>query len=303
MALGDRVLGELSRVVVGARRELLMLLTTLLAGGHALLVGPPGVAKTLMAKSVARVLGLSVARVQFVPDLLPSDITGSYMIVGGRPVFRRGPLFADLVLVDEINRASPRVQAALLEAMQERQVTVWGETHRLPEAFTVVATMNPLESEGVYPLSEAQVDRFMASIEITAPGPRELEEVVKRHSRLEEPFPENIVSREEFLEERRRADRVHLDDKIARYIARIVHAIGQEGHLQLPLSPRAALSIARLSKAHAHLSGRDYVAPEDVKAVAGNALLHRIVLTPQAEAQGVEPHHLVEKALRETRPP
>jgi len=301
--LRDRILEEAGKIVVGKEEVVATIVEVLVAGGHVLLEGVPGVAKTLIAKTVAGVLGLEFSRIQFVPDLLPSDITGTMVYRGGEFVFHPGPVFTEILLVDEVNRAPPKTQAALLQAMQEREVTVWGETRRLPELFTVIATMNPVEFEGVYPLSEAQIDRFMAKVVLDYPTTEEMVEILSRLQRIEESRVEPVVSREEVLEARRKLWDIHVDENIKRYIVYIVEASRRDPRVLLGGSPRAAISLMQLARARALLEGRDYVTPDDVKAHAHHALDHRIVLRPEARLQGVTPARVVDRVLEQVEPP
>ena len=302
-ALADRIYREVSKVVVGKRDVVDGIVEAVVAGGHVLLEGVPGVAKTLIAKAVASALGLEFRRVQFVPDLLPSDVTGTMVWRNGRFEFHPGPVFTEILLVDEVNRAPPKTQAALLQAMQEREVTVWGETHRLPPLFTVIATMNPVEQEGVYPLSEAQVDRFMARILVGYPSLEEMIRIIDVQERLEDWPVEPVTGREELLGMRKRIWRVHVDDNIKRYVALIVEATRRDPRVLLGGSPRAAIAMVQLARARALLRGRDYVEPDDVKAVAGRALAHRVILKPEARLQGARPEDVVESALSRVEPP
>jgi len=301
--LRDKILGEAGKVIVGKVEVVEAIVATVIAGGHVLLEGVPGVAKTLIAKTVAGVLGLDFRRVQFVPDLLPSDITGTMVYRDGDFYFHKGPVFTEILLVDEVNRAPPKTQAALLQAMQEREVTVWGTTYKLPSLFTVIATMNPVEFEGVYPLSEAQVDRFMSRITLDYPSTEEMVEILARLRTIEEWRIRPVASREEVLEARSQLWQVHVDTNIMRYIAYLVEATRRDPRVLLGGSPRAAISLMQLSRARALLEGRDYVTPDDVKAYAHYALDHRIVLKPESRLQGARPEDVVEKALEAVEPP
>ncbi len=298
-----KILDEVSKVVVGKRSELKLLLATIIAGGHVLLEGVPGVAKTLIAKSIAASMNLVFKRIQFTPDLLPSDIIGTYIYRDGKFVFQKGPVFADIVLVDEINRASPKTQAALLEAMQEKQVTVWGTTYQLSPVFTVIATMNPVEMEGVYPLSEAQVDRFMAKIYLDYPTTDEMVEILTKLQHIEEWPIRPVVDREELLEARRSIWGIFVDKNIKYYIARIVEATRRNPYVVLGGSPRAAIAIMQIARGLAIIEGYDYVTPDHVKLATTPALLHRIVLKPEAKLTGVKPEDIIEEALSKVPPP
>ncbi len=299
----SRVVEEVSKVIVGQREAIELSLATILAGGHALLEGVPGVAKTTMAKALARALGLEFKRIQFVPDLLPSDVTGTYVLRDGRFEFVKGPVFTEILLVDEINRAPPKTQAALLQAMQEREVTVLGVTHRLPDLFTVIATMNPVEYEGVYPLSEAQVDRFLAKIRMGYPTLDETVEIIDRSWLAEEMPVEPVASREDVAEARRSVRSVYIDRNVKYYIALIVEETRRHPAVRLGASPRGAIALARLAGALALIDGRDYVIPDDVKKAAHAALDHRIILTPEARLSGVTPERVVEDVLGKVEPP
>ncbi len=293
----EEVVREASKVVVGKDRELRILVAAVIVGGHVLLEGPPGVAKTMMAKAVASALNLEFKRIQFTPDLLPSDITGSYVLRNGRFVFEKGPIFTDILLVDEINRASPKVQSALLEAMQERQVTVWGNTFQLSETFTVMATMNPYEMEGVYPLSIAQLDRFMVSIPVVYPGVEETVAILDRLDTIEEWPVKPVAGRSEVLEARRMVKSVYVDANVKRYIAEIVEATRRHPKVLLGASPRAAISIMRLAQALALIEGNDHVTPDHVKYAAPYALRHRLVLKTEAKLAGVSADAIVEDVI------
>jgi MoxR-like ATPase len=298
-----RVVDEVSKVIVGQRSVIELLLATIIAGGHALLEGVPGVAKTTLAKALAMALGLEFRRIQFVPDLLPSDVTGTYVLRDGRFEFVQGPVFTEILLVDEINRAPPKTQAALLQAMQEKEVTVLGVTHKLPELFTVIATMNPVEYEGVYPLSEAQVDRFLAKIRMGYPSIEETVEIIDR-SWIAEEMPVNpVTNREEVAEARRLVREVHMDRNLKYYIALLVEETRSHPAVMLGASPRGAIALARLSRATALIEGRNYVIPDDVKKVAHAALDHRIILRPEARLSGMTPERVVDEVLSKVEPP
>jgi MoxR-like ATPase len=302
----NRILSEIHKVVVGKNHEVKLLLATLIAGGHALLEGVPGVAKTTIAKALATATGLEWKRIQFTPDLLPSDIIGTmiYDKKTGEFRFRRGPIFANIVLADEINRASPRTQSAFLEAMQERQVTIEGIPYRLPEPFMVIATMNPIEFEGVFPLPEAQLDRFLVKIIIDYPTREELLEIIRKHDYIEEWPVKAIVGPAEVKELTKSIKKVYIDDSILDYIADIVEATRRHPLVRLGASPRAAIALSKLSRALALMDGRDYVLPDDVKEVATAVLRHRILLKPEAEIEGgITPDDVVNQILREVPTP
>jgi MoxR-like ATPase len=288
-------------VLIEKERELKLMSSALLSRGHVLMEGVPGVAKTYTSKALAKLLGLSFKRVQMTPDLLPSDIIGYYVFDqrNGGFVLRKGPIFANILLVDEINRASPRTQSALLEAMQERQVTIEGEVFKLEEPFMVIATQNPIEMEGVFPLPEAQLDRFLIKVVTGYTTTKGLIEIMKRADEIEEAIEslKPIVTREEVLEEFKRVRSVKVDDSIYSYIASIVEETRRHPAVRLGASPRAAIALVKMAKAWAYTSGRDYVIPDDVKAVAIPVLMHRIIVKPELELQGVTAEKVVEEVL------
>lgn len=302
----DRIVSEVSKVIVGKEEEIRFILASLMAGGHVLLEGVPGVAKTTMARAIATVLGLEWKRIQFTPDLLPADILGTFIYEQrtGEFRFRKGPIFANIVLADEINRASPRTQSAFLEAMQERQVTVEGITYKLPEPFMVIATMNPIEFEGVFPLPEAQIDRFLAKVVVGYPDKNEMIAILKKIDYIEEWPLEPIVSPKdvELLVNSSRA--VYVDEVILDYIVNLVEATRRHPLVRLGGSPRAAIALVKLSKSLALMDGRGYVVPDDVKKAALPALRHRIILKPEAEIEaGLTADNVVEQILEKTPVP
>jgi MoxR-like ATPase len=290
-----------SGILIEREFEVKAIVACLLARGHALIEGVPGIAKTYTAKSIARLLSLDFRRVQMTPDLLPSDIVGYYVFDQRTGEFRlrKGPIFTNILLVDEINRASPRTQSALLEAMQERQVTIEGQTLKLEEPFMVLATQNPIEMEGVFPLPEAQVDRFLAKIVTGYISHRGFVELLRRVHEIEQAI-ENlrpVVPREVVLEEIKRAAEVRVEDAVLDYIASIVEETRVHPAVRLGGSPRAGIAMLKLAKAWAYLDGRNYVIPDDVKAVAKLALIHRIILKPEYEVQGVTSERVIESVL------
>jgi len=294
-------------LLIEKEHEIRMLIACLLAEGHALLEGVPGVAKTSMAKAVARLLDLEFKRIQMTPDLLPMDIIGFYVYDQRTGEFRlrKGPIFTNILLADEINRASPRTQSALLEAMQERQVTIEGVTYQLPRPFMVIATQNPIEMEGTFPLPEAQLDRFLVKIETGYPSPKGFRDLLKRIDQIERGLEElkPVVSRDAVLESMKMVFEVRVDDDIIDYIASIVEATREHPAVKLGASPRAGIAILRLARAWAYLDGRNYVIPDDVKAVAPAALIHRIILRPEYELEGVTPSRVVEDVLKKVPVP
>jgi MoxR-like ATPase len=299
--LGNRVLDEVERAVVGKREPLELILLGLLCDGHVLIEDYPGLAKTLIARSFAQTLSLGFARIQFTPDLMPSDVTGSSIFDQRRSdfEFRPGPIFTNLLLADEINRAPPKTQAALLEAMQERQVTIEGETHHLAPPFVVLATQNPIEYEGTYPLPEAQLDRFLLRLGIGYPGREdELELLDRRLQRqADEVELERVLDGPTLIELQRALEHVHVDDSISGYIVDLVASTRASRRLAVGASPRGTLALVKLARARAALSGRDFVVPEDVKAVAVPALAHRLTLRPELWVQRVRGEDVVQEAL------
>ncbi|HYX88638.1 MAG TPA: MoxR family ATPase [Gaiellaceae bacterium] len=303
----DRILAEVERAVVGKREVLELVLIGMLADGHVLLEDFPGLAKTLIARAFAQVTSIGFTRVQFTPDLMPSDVTGS-SIYNQREAdfeFRPGPIFTNLLLADEINRAPPKTQAALLEAMQERQVTIEGKTHPLAPPFLVLATQNPIEYEGTYPLPEAQLDRFMLRIGVGYPSRADEWEVLER--RLERAVDEvaldPVVARDELIEMQRAVEQVHVDRSVGLYMVDLVAATRNASGVQVGASPRGSLALLKLSRCHAALAGRDYVIPEDVKAVAVPALSHRLALRPELWVQRLRPDDIVRDLLDQVPTP
>jgi MoxR-like ATPase len=297
----EQILDEVERAVVGKRDALELVLLGILADGHVLIEDFPGLAKTLAARAFAQVTSIGFTRVQFTPDLMPSDVTGSsiYNQREGDFEFRPGPIFTNLLLADEINRAPPKTQAALLEAMQERQVTIEGTTHLLAPPFLVLATQNPIEYEGTYPLPEAQLDRFMLRIGVGYPAREDEWEVLER--RLEratdEVELEPVVGRDELLEMQRAIEQVHVDRSVGLYMVDLVAATRDAPGVQVGASPRGSLALLKLSRCRAALAGRDFVIPEDVKAVAVPALSHRLSLRPELWVQRLRPEDLVLELL------
>ncbi len=295
----DAVRQALQGVIVGQETLLDGLLVALLADGHVLLEGLPGLAKTLTVSSIAQAVGGEFRRIQFTPDLLPSDLIGTHVYEPktGEWSMRKGPVFANFVLADEINRAPAKVQSALLEAMQERQVSLGGDTMRLPSPFLVLATQNPVEQEGTYPLPEAQVDRFMLKLVVGYPTKSEELQIIDRMSSMARLEPvKRVTTPEDLLAARKLVDSIYLDDKVKSYIVDLVFATRAPADVGLgelaPLilygaSPRASLALARASRAHAFLDGRGFVTPQDVKAVGRPVLRHRVLTTYEAEAENV----------------
>ena len=299
------ILDEVEKAVVGKRDVLKLVLLGILSGGHVLLEDFPGLAKTLTARAFARVLGIDFSRIQFTPDLLPADITGSFVYDQreGAFEFRKGPVFANLVLGDEINRAPPKTQAALLEAMQEGQVTVEDTTYPLPPPFVVVATQNPIEYEGTYALPEAQLDRFMLRAPVGYPTRAEEWEILRRRvdRRTDEPVLEEVVDAATLRAMQDALEDVHVAEALGLYIVDLVQATRAHADVQVGSSPRGALALLKLGRGRALMSGRDYVIPEDVKAIAVAALGHRLTLRPELWVRKVSGDDVV-RAVLETVP-
>ncbi|HEX2362111.1 MAG TPA: MoxR family ATPase [Jiangellaceae bacterium] len=301
------VLDEVERAVVGKRPALELVLLGILCGGHVLLEDLPGLGKTLMARSFARVLGLQMRRIQFTPDLLPSDVTGAPVLDPrtGELTFRPGPVFANLVLADEINRTPPRTQAALLEAMAERQVTVDGVTHQLPEPFTVLATDNPIEFEGTYPLPEAQLDRFTMRVRIGYLSAPDETQMLRR--RIDRKAPEASVrpvgEAADLLAMTRSLEEVEVDDDLLDYVVRVVAATRDHQHIVVGASPRGGLAVLALARGRAVLAGRSFVTPDDVKQVAIPALGHRLVLRPELWVRRISGDDVVAEVMDEVPTP
>ena len=302
---------EVARVIVGQDEMVDRLMTAVLANGHVLLEGVPGLAKTLTIKTLASAIAADFSRIQFTPDLLPADLTGTLIFSPKDSEFkvRKGPLFSNLILADEINRAPAKVQSALLEAMQERHVTIGNDTYPLPDLFMVLATENPIEQEGTYPLPEAQVDRFMLKVRVTYPSKAEERAILERMAGSQKaPTPSKVASPQQIAKAREVVSEIYIDEKIKNYIVELVfatrepeaHKMGKHKHLiTYGASPRATIALAQASKAFAFLNGRGYVTPEDVKSIGADVLRHRIIVSYEAEAENVTSEHLIQ-ALFET---
>jgi MoxR-like ATPase len=309
-AVGERVhdvVQTLGRIVVGKDHVLERILAGILANGHVLVEDYPGLAKTLIARLLAQALDLGFRRIQFTPDLLPSDITGSFLYDQreARFEFRSGPVFTNLLLADEINRATPKTQAALLEAMQESQVTIEGQSFPLAQPFLVIATQNPIELEGTYPLPEAQLDRFLLRVGIGYPGPEAEREILKirRERRTDAVTVPVLVSRAELLAMQAALEDVFVSDPIEHYIVALAQTTRSDPRVALGASPRGTLAVLKLARAEAAIRGRDFVLPDDVKAVAVAALAHRLVLRPELWVSRTTPVAVVESLLREVPAP
>jgi MoxR-like ATPase len=300
--LAERVRREVGKVAVGQDETVELLVAATAVGGHVLLEGVPGVAKTLVANATARALGVSFRRVQFTPDMLPSDLTGTMTLRGGELVFRAGPVFTHVLLADEVNRTPPKTQAALLEAMQERQVTVGGETHPLPEPFLVVATQNPIEYEGTYPLPEAQLDRFVFKLDVGYPGEEDERAMLRLPHRGVAPAGlesvEAVASADDLLRARDEVDAITVADEVAGYVTALVRRTRELPSVALGASPRAAVHLLAASRAAAWLAGRGFVTPDDVTRMAPPVLRHRLILRPEAELERYRADDAVQAALQ-----
>jgi MoxR-like ATPase len=300
--LRDKVVSEVRKVVVGQDEVAESILAAVAVRGHVLLEGVPGVAKTLLANAVARSLDVAFRRVQFTPDMLPSDLTGTMTLRQGDLVFRPGPIFTNVLLADEINRTPPKTQAALLEAMQEGQVTIEGRSHELPDVFVVVATQNPIEYEGTYPLPEAQLDRFLFKLHVGYPGERDEAAMLGLEHRGVEPATLESVQpvgrAEDLFELRSLIDSTTVSDEVVGYVTTLVRRTRELPSVELGASPRAAVHLLAAAKAAARLSGRDFVTPDDVVRVSYPALRHRLVLRPEAELERYRPDDAVNAALQ-----
>ena len=310
----DRTVKEVSKVVVGQKDMVEAILMGLLTGGHVLLEGVPGLAKTLTISSVASAINLGFQRVQFTPDLLPTDLIGTMIYDARTGEFRvkKGPIFTNIVLADEINRAPAKVQSALLEAMAEKQVTISETTYKLETPFLVLATQNPLEQEGTYPLPEAQMDRFMFKVVVSYPKKSEELEILNRMATDHQPQIKPTITKEDLMRARERVDMIYIDDKLKNYIVELVMSTREpaeyglasmENLIQVGVSPRATISLTRASKAHAFLRGRGYVTADDVKAVAYHVLRHRLILTYEAEAESVTTEDVIKEVLNHVEVP
>jgi MoxR-like ATPase len=307
-AFADRLMNEVGKVIVGQQYMVERILIGLLTGGHVLLEGVPGLAKTLTVRTLCDAIHAKFARIQFTPDLLPADLVGTvvYNMPKGEFTSKLGPIFANLVLADEINRAPAKVQSALLEAMQERQVTIGDKTHPLPEPFVVMATQNPIEQEGTYPLPEAQIDRFMLMVKVGYPTREEERKIMDRMTQPEVLKVEPVVTPAELIDARAVVKQVYVDEKVKEYIVDVVFATREPAKhgmkdlaplIEFGASPRASIALNLAARAHAFLRHRGYVTPEDVKAVGPDVLRHRLVLTYEADAEEVTAEQIVKRVF------
>ena len=308
-----QIVDEVQKVIVGQEQVIKKLVIAMMADGHVLLEGVPGLAKTKMVDTLSKTISSNFCRIQFTPDLLPADIIGTKIYDNKEEKFttEKGPIFSNLILADEINRAPPKVQSALLEAMQERQVSIHGDTYEIEKPFLVLATQNPIESEGTYRLPEAQVDRFALKLIIDYPSKDNEKLIIQRNTQEHKPTAQNIVSKEKILEIQNFVQKIYADEKIEEYVSSIVDAtrnpknydLELDGVIEFGASPRASIWLILAAKAHALLSGRGFVIPEDIKSIANDVLRHRIILTVEAEAEGNTTDDLINKILEKVRPP
>jgi MoxR-like ATPase len=298
----QQVVSQVKKVIVGKVPVLEKVMLAILANSHILFEDYPGLAKTLLARSFAMSMGCDFSRIQFTPDLLPSDITGTYVynIKNGEFDLRKGPIFTNILLADEINRAPPKTQSALLEAMQERQTTLDGKTHLLTDPFIVIATQNPIEYEGVYPLPEAQLDRFLVRLQLGYPNRAEEVEILKKRMQRgrEEVQLEPVADAETILALQKTVEGIHVDDDVLGYVTDIVQATRAQRQVEVGASPRGSLAIFKLARARAVFHGRDFVIPDDVKEVAAPALVHRMIMKAESWVRGVDPRLVVDEILK-----
>jgi MoxR-like ATPase len=309
--LAERITEEMHKAVVGQEELVEMLVVALLAGGHVLLEGVPGTAKTLSVRTLARIFDVSFARIQFTPDLMPSDILGTSIYDQREQQFnlKKGPIFAGLLLADEVNRTPPKTQSALLEAMEERRVTIDGVSHSLPEPFLVCATQNPIEYEGTYPLPEAQLDRFMLKVNVSYPSAEDEQDILSRvqggfrAQNLDTADIVPVLQGTDLPRYRAEVEAVRVDPVVQRYIVQIVRATRENRHLMLGASPRAAITLLLTAKALAAIRGRDFITPDDVKTMARPVLRHRLILRPESEIEGYDSDRIVEGVLQSVEVP
>ncbi|MEM3833712.1 MAG: MoxR family ATPase [Thermoprotei archaeon] len=301
------IINESSKVLIERIKEVKFIVAAMIADGHVLLEGVPGIAKTMTAKTVARMFDLDFKRVQMTPDLLPGDLLGAYVYDQKTSEFkiRKGPIFTNIFLADEINRASPRTQSALLEAMQERQVTIEGNTFKLDDPFIVIATQNPIEMEGTFPLPEAQLDRFLIKLEVGYPTTKSFSELIKRIDQIEQSIAEikPIATKDDLINLKNNTKNIRADDAIINYIVEIVEETRKHPAVKLGGSPRAGIAIYKIARAWAMIDERNYVIPDDIKNVAKPALAHRIILNPEYEFEGITPSKVIDDILNKIPTP
>jgi MoxR-like ATPase len=313
-AFADKIVNEVSKVIVGQTYMIERLLIGLLSNGHILLEGVPGLAKTLTVKTISQTINTKFQRIQFTPDLLPADLIGTliYSQKDGKFTTKKGPIFSNLILADEINRSPAKVQSALLEAMQERQVTIGENTFKLEDPFLVLATQNPIEQEGTYPLPEAQVDRFMLKLNVGYPSKEEELEIIRRQTKTVKAEPSVVITPEDIVKARNVLNEVYIDEKIEKYIVDIVFATREPANYGLNelkdlitfgASPRASIYLTQAAKAHAFLRRRGYVTPEDVRSIGMDVMRHRVILSYEAEAEEMSTEDVIRKVLNRVEVP
>ncbi|MEQ9167978.1 MAG: MoxR family ATPase [Fulvivirga sp.] len=299
----NAIKAEIGKVIIGQERMIELLITAILADGHVLIEGVPGVAKTLTAKLLSGVIDSDFSRIQFTPDLMPSDILGTSVFNMKSTDFelKKGPIFSNIVLIDEINRSPAKTQAALFEVMEERQVTIGGETNKMEEPYLVIATQNPIEQEGTYRLPEAQLDRFIFKISVDYPTYEQEVEILVGHNTRENKSElaaiDKVLSKAQIIAYRQKVSQVHVEKNLLEYIAKIVNNSRSDHSLYLGASPRASVAILKTSKAFAAINGRDFVTPEDIKQMATPVMRHRVILTPEKEMEGVHPDQIIESLI------
>lgn len=300
-SLCEKLIEEVGTVVVGKKDMLKFVILGILTDGHILFEDYPGLAKTLTAKAFSSVMGCKFTRVQFTPDLLPADITGTYVYSQKTGDFKliKGPIFTNVLLADEINRAPPKTQASLLEAMQEKQTTLEGETYTLERPFLVLATQNPIEYEGTYPLPEAQIDRFLMRLSVGYPSESEEQQILKRmeHGNIHDIEVKKVIGPTDILSMQKTIQKVYIDDDLQKYIAKIVQSTRSASRVEVGISPRGSIALFKLAKAHAAFFRRDYVVPDDVKNVLIPALSHRLILKAEARVQGLKPESVIKEIV------
>lgn len=301
----EKILDNASKIIVGKRDILEAMLVAMLSEGHILLEGMPGVGKTLIAKTLTQLIGGEFRRIQMTPDLLPADIIGTniYNPQTSKFILKKGPVFANTILIDELNRASPKTQSALIEAMQERQVTIEGQTLPLPTPFLVVATQTPYEIAGTYPLSEVQIDRFAISITVNYPNPEEEMEILSRIDYIERAEPEIVATPYEIINLIVETRKIHVADKIKQYIIELVNTIRSNPYVKMGPSPRASIWLMKTARAYALLNQRNFIIPDDIKKLAPLVISHRISLTTEAETEEITPQQIIQEALEQTPVP
>jgi len=303
--LPEKILNNASEIIIGKKDVLEAIMVAILSEGHVLLEGVPGVGKTLIAKTIAQLIGGEFKRIQMTPDLLPADIIGTYIYNPQTATFtlKKGPIFANIILTDELNRASPKTQSALIEAMQEKQVTIEGQTLPLPTPFLVIATQTPYEIAGTYPLSEVQIDRFALKIEVTYPNPQEEIEIITKIDDIEKAEIQPITTPQQITQLIEETRTIYVAENLKQYIINIVNNIRNNPYVKMGPSPRASIWLMKGARALALLNGRNYITPDDIKKLAPLAIPHRLVLTTEAETEEITPQQIIQEALKQTPVP